>query len=150
MWNARLRVALALLGVLWIAILGLVWHAQPHSDMQAYAEGRGLGAALLGGLLLVGLNRANHELRDRKVTWRTRFPAAWVGAVLGIAFDRWRAPVRTFPPEFDFSDLYDAPLMYFDSPFGAGGLAVALFLQLSAFLIAASRDAYLDSQGRRV
>lgn len=148
--GSRLRVALALFGVLWIAILGVAWHAQPHSEIQAYAEGRGLGAALLGGLLLVGLNRANHELRNRKAKWRTRFPAAWAGAALGIAFDRWRAPVRTFPPEFDFSDLYGAPLMYFDSPFGTGALAVALFIQLSAFLVAASRHTYLDPQGPRV
>lgn len=145
--GSKLRVILALGAAGWIAfaIFAGLW-IQPHSEVSAYSEGRGLGAALMGGLVFVGLNAAFTGRSSRKITWRTRFPAAWLGAVLGIAFGRRTAPGPTFPPEFDFSEAIamdgNAPTMYFDSPFGAGGLGVAVFLQLGMFLIAASQHSY--------
>lgn len=148
--GSRLRVFLALLGFVWIgfAILARPWlHA---SSATAYSEGLGLGGALLGGLLFIGLNAASTWRSRRKITWRTRFPAAWVGTVVGIAAVRLSPAPKTFsstpPSAFDFSGLYPEPAMYFDSPLSGGGFAVALFLQLGMFLIAASQHSYAETK----
>lgn len=151
----RVRVIVALFAFAWIAValfvgLWLWW----HSPTIASAEGRGLGSALVGALVFVGVNRELHHRSGRKVTWRTRFPAAWVGAILGIAFLSPLMGPLPAPPEFDFSDAIAmdkmeragmrarVPSRLFDSPVGTGGFGIALLIQLGAFLIAASRHTY--------
>lgn len=151
--RARVIVALfALVLIVFALVAGL--SLQPHSQATGYAEGRGLASALIGALLLVGVNREIHRAKDRAVTWRTRFAAAWVGAMLGVAFNSpLMGSVPAVPPEFDFSDVVamqkerlaamgtpvTEPRMYFNSAFGAGTIMVALVVQLGAFLIPAAK-----------
>lgn len=150
--GSRLRVLIALLAAACIATAVFFRLSQFCRSTIAYEEARGLGGALIVGLLFVGFNALAH--RGRRITWRSRLPAAWAGSVAGIASGK--AGFSSAPPS-DLDWICDAvaldgftePARIFGDAFGAGSLAVAVFLQLSFFLIAAARLTYSEPTWQR-